>query len=68
MFKEINKGEVKITKTAFPKKEDAILKKSKVEILAMKKIRIERKSSVYELSSILTQVKRKLGNLKTDLR
>ena len=35
MFKEINKEKIKITRTASPKKEDAVLKKIKVEIPEM---------------------------------
>ena len=52
MFKEINKEKIKITRTASPKKEDAVLKKIKVEIIEMKNTTIERKSSTCEQSSI----------------
>ena len=52
MFKEINKEKIKIIRTASPKKEDAVLKKTKVEIPEMKNTAIERKSSTCEQSSI----------------
>ena len=45
MFKEINKEKVKITRTASPKKEDAVLKKTKENCSQQQEQNTERKGA-----------------------
>lgn len=63
MFIGIDQGEIKIIRAVSPKKE-AVLKKNKVEILKMKNITIERKSSVYELLDVLNMDKEEISKFE----
>lgn len=63
MFIYIDKEEIKIIRAVSPKRE-AVLKKSKVEILEMKNVIIEGKSSVYELLDVLNMDKEEIGKFE----